>query len=131
MVGKYIPIEVVEGKALGTCYVNSKTLKFLIEPNSDTITISYEQAMKYLKEAIFTVGDFELKEQAISDKDGTIIDGSILFFNTLQIGDELIENVEAVVVKGQKATVIIGANKFIEEFGAYSVDEQAKKLIFK
>lgn len=131
MVEKYIPIEVVNEKAIGTCYVNSKTLKFVIEPNSDTIKISYDQALKYLKEAIFTVGDFELKEKAISEKDGTIIDGSIVFFNTLQIGDELIENVEAIVIKGQKEAVIIGANKFKEEFGNYRVDEQARKLIFE
>ncbi|MDD4209398.1 MAG: OmpA family protein, partial [Bacteroidales bacterium] len=130
MVDKYIPIEVVNGKAMGTCYVNSKTLKFVIEPNSDTIKISYDQALKYLKEAIFTVGDFELKEKAISEKDGSIIDGSIVFFNTLQIGDELIENVEAVVVKEQKEAVIIGANKFIEEFGTYRIDEQTRRLIF-
>jgi peptidoglycan-associated lipoprotein len=131
MTQKYIPAEIKEGKAKATCYVNSKTLKFILEPNSDTIKISYDQAMRYLKEAIFTVGDFDLKESAINEKDGTIIDGAIVFFRTLQIGDEMIENVEAKVVKGQKDALIIGSNVFIEEFGKYRLDEKEQKLIFE
>jgi len=131
MTQKYIPAEIKEGKAKATCYVNSKTLKFILEPDSDTIKISYDQAMRYLKEAIFTVGDFDLKEIAINEKDGTIIDGAVVFFRTLQVGDEVIENVEAKVVKGQKDALIIGTNIFIEEFGKYRLDEKEQKLIFE
>lgn len=131
MTEKYIPIEAANNQVRGTCYVNSKTLRFLLEPNSDTVKVSYEQAMKYLKEAIFTVGDFELGEQAISEKDGTIIDRSVVFFKTLQIGDEMIENVEAIVVKDQKDAIVIGTKKFEEEFGKYRINEKDKKLIFE
>ncbi len=127
----YIPIEMVDGVPRGTCYVNSKTFKFLIEDNSDTVKISYEQAMKFLKEAIFTVGDFDLKEKAIDDKDGTIIDRSVVYIKTLQIGDELIENVETIVIKGLKETIVVGKDKFIDEFGEYNINEKEQKLIFK
>ena len=126
-----IPIDMVNGSPRGTCYVNSKTFKFLIENNSDTVKISYDQAMKFLKEAIFTVGDFDLKEKAIDDKDGTIIDRSIVYFNTLQVGDEVLENVEAIIIKGLKETIVIGKEKFIEEFGDYELNEKEGKLIFK
>ncbi len=128
---KFIPAQIKNNQTHATCYVNSKTLSFLLKPNSDTITISYEQAMKYLREAILTVGDFDLKEKAINEKDGNIIDKSVIYFKTLQIGDEVIENVEVIVVKDQKEAFIIGAKKFTDEFGTYRLDEKEQKLIFE
>ena len=131
MTQKYIPIESKNGETRATAYVNSKTVKFLLQANTDSIYISFEQAMKFLKDAIFTVGDFEAQASAIDEKDGSIINGSIVFFKTLQIGDEVIENVEAKVVKGQKDALIIGRDVFIEEFGSYYLSEKEQKLIFE
>jgi peptidoglycan-associated lipoprotein len=126
----FIPIEINENKVSGTCYANSKTLQFTIEPGVEKLTISYEQAMRFLKDAILKVGDFELKEKAIVPEDGTIIDQSVVYMNMLQIGDEIMENVEMKVIKNQKEPIIIGSKTFEEEFGSYTVDNAAKKLIF-
>ncbi|MBO4739041.1 MAG: hypothetical protein J5606_05715, partial [Bacteroidales bacterium] len=112
------------------CYANSKTLRFMLEPNSNKMTISYDQAMKFLKDAIITVGDFELKEKAIVESDGTIVDGVKVYLNTLQISDNVLENVEMTVVKGQKVPIIVGSKVFEEEFGTYKIDKAQQKLIF-
>ena len=126
---RFIPVEINENNTYGTCYANSKTVRFMIEPGNK-MTISYEQAMKFLKEAIITVGDFELKEKAIVAEDGTIIDGAKVYLNTLQISDDILENVEMTVVKGQTEPIIIGSSTFEEEFGPYSIDKTERKLIF-
>ena len=128
---RFIPVETDDALTYGTCYLNSKTMKFLIEPGVEKLTISYDQAMAFLREAIITVGDFELKEKAIVAEDGTIIDGVKVYLKTLQISDDVLENVEMTVVKGQKIPVIIGSTTFEDEFGPYRVDKGEQKLIFE
>jgi peptidoglycan-associated lipoprotein len=126
----FIPIETQDNLVYGTCYVNSKTLRFMIEPGVTKITISYDQAMRFLKDAIIKVGDFDLKEKAIVAEDGTIIDKSIVYLNTLQVGDDVLENVEMTVIKEQKEPIIIGSKTFEEEFGSYTINKEEGKLIF-
>ena len=126
----FIPVEVQDKLVYGTCYVNSKTLRFMIEPGVSKVDISYDQAMKFLKEAIIKVSDFELKDKAIVIEDGTIIDKSVVYLNTLRIGDKEIENVEMRVIKGQKEPIVIGSKTFEEEFGAYTINAGDGKLIF-
>jgi peptidoglycan-associated lipoprotein len=127
---KFIPIEVQDNLVYGTCYANSKTLRFMIEPGVEKLTLSYEQAMRFLKDAIITVGDFELKDKAIVPEDGTIVDKSVVYLNTFQVGDDMLENVEMTVIKDQKEPMIIGSKTFEEEFGSYTINKEERKLIF-
>jgi peptidoglycan-associated lipoprotein len=131
VVENFIPVEVQDKLVYGTCYVNNKTLRFMIEPGVEKIDISYDQAMQFLKAAIIKVGDFELKEKAIVPEDGTIIDKSVVYLNTLRIGDKKeMENVEMRVIKGQKEPIVIGSKTFEEEFGSYTINAGEGKLIF-
>ena len=99
-------------------------------PDVEQLTISYDQAMKFLKDLIITVGDFEEKVKAIKEDDGTIIDKSVVYLRTLQIGEQELENVRMTVVKGQKEAIVIGSKTFIEEFGTYTVDKGEQRLYF-
>jgi peptidoglycan-associated lipoprotein len=114
----------------GTCYVNSKTLEFKIMPDVEQMTISYDQAMRFLKDMIITVGSFEEGAKAINEADGTIIDKSIVYLETMQIGEQVLENVKMTVVKGQKEAIVIGSKTFEEEFGTYTVDKGEQRLYF-
>ncbi len=114
----------------GDCYVNSKTLKFRIEPETEQFTMSYEQAMNFLKAHIITVADFEKGAGAIVPETGNIIDGSVVYMETLQIGDDILENVAFTVVKDQKDPIVIGSKTFIDEFGSYNINVSEQKLIF-
>ena len=127
---RFIPVITDDKLVYGQCYANSKTLQFKIEPDVVQFSISYDQAMRFLKDAIITIGNFDLKEKAIVEEDGTIIDKSIVYMNTLQIGEQILENVEMTVVKGQKDPIVIGSKTFVEEFGSYTVDKAEQKLIF-
>ncbi|MDR0368376.1 MAG: OmpA family protein [Bacteroidales bacterium] len=126
----FIPVQIEENAVYGTCYVNSKTLRFTIEQGVEKFTVSYEQAMRFLKDATITVGDFELGVEAIVAEDGTIIDKSVLYLNSVQIGDDVLENVEVKVIKDQKVPIVIGSKTFEEEFGKYTVNQNEGKLIF-
>ncbi|MDR1792325.1 MAG: OmpA family protein [Bacteroidales bacterium] len=125
-----LPVETDDQLVYGTCYANSKTLEFLIEPGVEKLTISHEQAMKFLKEMIIKVSDFDKKEEAIVKEDGSIKDGEKLYLNTLTVGDDVLENVEIKVVKGQKEPIIFGSKTFENEFGKYTVDKAQQMLIF-
>ena len=127
---RFINVTADDKLVSGTCYVNSKTLEFKIEPNVEQMTISYDQAMRFLREAIITVGDFEEGAKAIVETDGTIIDKSIVYLNTMQIGEQVLENVKMIVVKGQKEPIIIGSKTFEEEFGTYTIDKGEQRLYF-
>ena len=120
-----------EGKIVrGDCYVNSKTMKFRIEPETEQFSISYEQAMDFLRNHIITIADFEKGAAAIVPETGYIIDSSVVYIESLQIGDDILENVAFTVVKDQKDPIVIGSKTFIDEFGSYSVNVAEQKLIF-
>ena len=127
---RFINVTTDDKVVTGTCYANSKTLEFKIEPNVEKFTISYDQAMRFLKEAIITVDDFEEKVKAIKEDDATIIDKSALYLRTLQIGEQVSENVRVIVVKGQKEPIIIGSKTFEDEFGTYTIDKDEQRLYF-
>jgi peptidoglycan-associated lipoprotein len=127
---RFINITTDDKTVTGTCYANNKTLEFKIEPDVEKFTISYDQAMRFLREAIITVDDFEEKAKAIKEDDATFIDKSIVYLRTLQIGEETLENVKMIVVKGQKEQIIIGSKTFEDEFGTYTIDKGEQRLYF-
>jgi hypothetical protein len=105
-------------------------MTFAIETGSNKISISMDEALSFLQEHKITVNDFENKAKAINE-DGSIIDNSILYLTDLKIGEEVIENVEVVVVKGQKTAIVFGDRKLAEEFGEFTIDKEKKTLTFK
>ena len=86
--------------------------------------------MKFLKEHIITVADFEKGAAAIVPETGYIIDGSVVYMESLQIGDDILENVAFTVVKDQQDPIVIGYKTFVDEFGTYTVNVSEQKLIF-
>lgn len=109
------------------CIINSRSSELSIQPNSNKISFSHEEAMKLLREGRLTTADFEEKEAAFSP-DGSIIEKSILYLENLRIGEEFIENVSVEVLKGLKTTLVIGDKILIEEFGKYEIDKEKKTI---
>lgn len=125
-----IPVTIEGNVVKSTCIVNNKQMTFAIENGSIKIAISMDEAFSFLKERKITVTNFANKEKAINE-DGSIIDNSVLFLTDLKIGEETIENVEVVVVKGQKTAIVFGDKRLAEEFGEYTIDKDKKTLTFK
>ncbi len=125
-----IPITITNDVVKSTCIINNKQFPFEIEIGTNKILISSDEAQIMLKDRKIVVRDFANREKAINE-DGSIIDKSILYLTTLNIGEETIENVEVVVSKGLKTAVVIGDRKLAEEFGEYTIDNVKKTMTFK
>ncbi|MEG1556545.1 MAG: hypothetical protein RR356_07470, partial [Bacteroidales bacterium] len=114
----------------GAVIANNKTFDFEIGNNSEEIYISYVDASRLLKEMIIKVEDFEVKEKAIKQEDGSIIENSVLYLNEIRLGDDYAENVKVIVKKGLPATFVIGDNYISSEWGHYRVDKEKGMIIF-
>ncbi|MDX9891789.1 MAG: OmpA family protein [Bacteroidales bacterium] len=137
---KTISIAIIEGKSLpvtiegnlvkGACYANNQTSQFSIGEKSDVIYMNYADATRYLKDMIITVADFELKDRAIKQEDGSIIENSAFFLRDIRVGDDYEENVKVIVKKGLPTPFVIGDQYIINQWGTYKVDKEKNKIIF-
>ena len=125
-----IPVTITNNVVKGSCIANSKTFDFEIAPNSSEIMMSYAAATQFLKDMIITYADFELKDKAIKQEDGSIIENSVLYLKEIRIGDDYAENVKVIVKKGLPSTFVIGETYIQDEWGTYTVDKTKNMIIF-
>lgn len=125
-----IPITITDDVIKGTAIANSKTFEFQVVPGSADVTMSYTAATQFLKDMIITFEDFEERENAIKQEDGSIIENSVLYLSELRIGDDYAENVKVTIKKGLPVTFMIGENFIKEEWGNYRIDRNQNLLIF-
>ncbi len=125
-----VPINMTNDVVKGTCIANGKSFDFEIAPGSNEIHMSYTAATQFLREMIITVSDFEEKEKAIKQEDGSIIENSVLYLSELRIGDDYAENVPVIIKKGLSSTFVIGENYIKDEWGQYRIDTSRNLLIF-
>ena len=138
---KTITIAIIEGKSLpviidgnlvkGACYANNQTSQFSVGENSDVIYMNYADATRYLKDMIITVSDFELRDRAIKQEDGSIIENSVFYLKDIRVGDDFEENVKVVVKKGLPTPFVIGDQYITTQWGAYKVDKEKNKIIYQ
>ena len=62
--------------------------------------------------------------------DGNIAEGSVICIREVQVGDVTLKNIEASVVKNQKAPLLLGQS-VLERFGSFTLDNYNSKLIIK
>ncbi len=128
---KTVPVTINGDVVKGTCYANSKSYDFQIIKKSNTITMSYAVATQMLKDMIISVADFDEKEAAIKQEDGSIIENSVLYIAELRIGDDYLENVPVIVKKNTAAAFIIGEDFIKEEWGYFTIDGERGLMIFE
>ena len=126
-----IPVTIENDVVRGTCFANNKSMEFTIGNNSAEIYMNYADATRFLKEMIIQVSDFEMRDRAIKQEDGSIIENSVLYLSEIRIGDDYAENVKVIVKKGLPAPFVIGDTFISEEWGEYTIDKEKKMIIFK
>ena len=62
--------------------------------------------------------------------DGSIADGAVVRIREVKVGDCTLKNIEASVIKNQKAPLLLGQS-VLERFGTITIDNQNNKLIIK
>ena len=112
------------------CIINSaQQVPMLIDERYlEPLAISWEEAMNLLYQQRITKEDFPLRDESF-DPEGNILDHATIIFKEMQIGEQKVKNVEAVVVKGIDYKFIINRTG-LHQFGEYEFDKQRAKLVF-
>ena len=111
------------------CDINGLPLQMIFDTGASDVTISSVEA------------NFMLKNGYLSDKDikgkryyqvanGQINEGTVITLREVKIGDAVLHNVDASVVKSQKAPLLLGQSA-MERFGTITIDNINNKLLIK
>ena len=111
------------------CDINGLALQMIFDTGASDVTISSVEA------------NFMFKNGYLSDKDikgkryyqvanGQINEGTVITLREVKIGDAVLHNVDASVVKSQKAPLLLGQSA-MERLGTITIDNQNNKLIIK
>ena len=120
-------------KAGGTfnvdCSVNGLALNMIFDTGASDVSISKVEADFMLKNNYLSMSDIKGK-QYYQTADGGISEGTVITVKEVRIGDAVLHNVDASVVKSQKAPLLLGES-VLQKFGTFTVDNINSKLIIK
>ena len=120
-------------KAGGTfnvdCSVNGLALNMIFDTGASDVSISKVEADFMLKNNYLSMSDIKGK-QYYQTADGGISEGTVITLKEVRIGDAVLHNVDASVVKSQKAPLLLGES-VLQKFGTVTVDNINSKLIIK
>ena len=111
------------------CTINGLPLKFVFDTGASNVTISSVEASFMLKNDYLSERDFRGSKKFIT-ADGSITDGAVVCIKEVLVGDVLLKNIEASVVKNQKAPLLLGQS-VLERFGSITIDNESNKLIIR
>lgn len=111
------------------CTINGLELKFIFDTGASDVTISSVEASFMLKNNYLSKDDVRGKEY-FSTATGEIHEGTKINLREIKIGDAVLKNVEASVVKNQQAPLLLGQS-VLERFGTITIDNINSKLVIK
>lgn len=111
------------------CSVNGLPLSMLFDTGASDVTISKVEADFMLKNNYLSKDDIKGKKY-YQVADGGISEGTVITLKEVKIGDAVLHNVDASVVKSQKAPLLLGES-VLQKFGTFTVDNINSKLIIK
>ena len=111
------------------CSINGLPLKFIFDTGASDVTLSSVEANFMLKNDYLSIKDFRGNRKYLT-ANGSIAEGAVVHIREVQIGDVTLKNIEASVVKNQKAPLLLGQS-VLERFGSVTLDIDNSKLIIK
>lgn len=110
--------------------VNGVKINAVYSQSADRIFISFDRAMKFLKNARITKNNFTKGAEAIKD-DGTIVKNAEVVLDEVNIANTNREltDVKMIVTYDQEQDIIIG-DSGLKQFGTFNIDRENKELIF-
>lgn len=111
------------------CALNNLPLKFIFDTGASSVTISSVEANFMLKNGYLQEADIKGKEY-YSVATGEIHEGTTIRLREIKIGDAILRNVDASVVRNQQAPLLLGQS-VLERFGTVTIDNINSKLIIK
>ncbi len=111
------------------CSINGLPLKFIFDTGASDVTISSVEANFMLKNDYLAIKDFKGSRKYLT-ADGNISEGALICIREVKVGDAVLKNIDATVVKNQKAPLLLGQSA-IERFGSVTIDNAEAKLIIR
>lgn len=101
------------------CVVNGLKLKLIFDTGASNVCISQSVALMMLENDYLSANDIKGTAQS-RVADGRIVDHTKINLRKIQIGDKVLTNVEAVVIHGQTAPLLLGQSA-LKRLGRYSL----------
>lgn len=111
------------------CDINGLPLQMIFDTGASDVTISSVEANFMFKNGYLSDKDIKGKKY-YQIANGEISAGTVITLREVKIGDAVLRNVDASVVKSQKAPLLLGQSA-MERFGTITIDNQNNKLIIK
>ena len=122
-----INLEKENGVYYVPCKVNDLKLKFIFDTGAGDVTISLTEAKFMLKNGYLNNDDI-LENEKYEIANGDIVEGTKIILRKIQIGNLLLENVEASVVHTSTAPLLLGQSA-LEKLGDIKIDYANQQLI--
>lgn len=111
------------------CSVNGLALNMIFDTGASDVTISKVEADFMFKNNYLAKEDIKGKKY-YQTADGGLTEGTVITLKEVKIGDAVLHNVDASVVKSQKAPLLLGES-VLQKFGTFTVDNINNKLIIR
>ena len=111
------------------CDINGLPLQMIFDTGASDVTISSVEANFMFKNGYLAEKDIKGKRY-YQVANGQINEGTVITLRKVKIGDAVLRNVDASVVKNQQAPLLLGQS-VMERFGTITIDNQNNKLIIK
>ena len=111
------------------CDINGLSLQMVFDTGASDVSISSVEANFMFKNGYISEKDIKGKRY-YQTASGQISEGTTVTLREVRIGDAVLHNVDASVVKSQRAPLLLGQSA-MERFGIITIDNQNNKLIIK
>ncbi|MFD2573814.1 TIGR02281 family clan AA aspartic protease [Spirosoma soli] len=108
--------------------VNGLPMRFILDTGASLISISATEAEFMYKQGAITEADV-VGRSRFQDANGDISPGSVVRLKSVQIGDRVLQNVNANIVSSAKAPLLLGQSA-LSQFGKISVDYRRNIVTF-
>ena len=102
------------------CKINDLPLHFVFDTGAADVSMSTVEATFMFKNGYLSEKDI-VGKQAYSTADGSIHEGTVIVLKKVTIGDFVLENIRASVVKSQKAPLLLGQS-VLQRLGKIEID---------
>lgn len=123
-----LPFSMEGGVCKVKCTINGLPLYFVFDTGASDVSISSVEANFMLKNGYLTDADF-LGKQNFVTATGEIHEGTIINLREVRVGDVVLRDVKASVVKSQHAPLLLGQSVF-RRFGTLQVDNKNNVIRF-